>query len=217
MLIIKNKKDILLEMSLAHSGDYNFGEFSEIFNYDFFIKFNKFKYVIFDDIVNIKNKKYNLLIETDGKHIFIFNKDNNDIILSMMIEEYNTRHLDPKLIKRYNQVLIVRSIKTADKYRNKGIAKFLYQFLIDGGSSLMGDAREYDSARYLWASMNKVENIKLDILEIDKGILIHENIKLKDIYDTRVWKIIDPNDLLNKEKQIEHMDWIYKRLIAYKV
>ena len=212
--MFSSNKNLLFEMSLAIGGEFDFGEFSRHFDKRFMVIFNLRKNILFEDKFKLKDGNlYNIIAETDGHFIFIKNKETEEL---MAVIEVITKVLKKKLSTKYDNVLMIKSVKTDDKFKNKGLMKLVYLYLLSLGYSLMGDSIEYESARGLWVSLQGFQTFNTDIIDIDNDKIIHKNIKLKDINDERVWKIIDPLDLNHLDHSFKELYWIWVRLIMYK-
>ena len=208
----------LLEMSLGITGDYNFGKTEDLINFNFLTKFRNNSEVIFDKEVELKRGiKYNIIIETDGNTALIYNKDEVELMGYLQFHGIDISKFNYKYRNKYSNPLSITAVQTEEKYRNKGLMSFVYQFLIDNGNSIVGDAKEYDNARKLWLSMNKLTKYKLDVIDISRSEVLIEGITLKDIYDNRVWKILDPHQINGYLKNLRERQILFTRLIAYKV
>lgn len=212
--MFSSNSNLLFEMSLAVGGEFDFGEFSRHFDKRFMAIFNLRKNILFKDNFKLKDgKNYKVIAETDGHFIFIKNLETEEL---MAVIEVITKVLKKNLSTKYENVLMIKSVKTDDKFKNKGLMKLVYLYLLSLNYSLMGDAIEYESARGLWVSLQGFQTFKTDIIDIDNDKIIYKNIKLKDINDERVWKIIDPLDLNHLDHSFKELYWIWVRLIMYK-
>ena len=212
-----NRYKKLLEMSLGVTGDYNFGKTEDLLNFNFLNNFRKNSEIICDQEIKLKgNEKYNIIIETDGGIAIIYDKDSGELMGYMQFHGVDISNFDYKHKIKYSDPISITAVQTEEKYRNKGLMSFVYQFIIDNGNSIIGDAKEYDNARKLWLSMNKLSKYKLDVIDISKSEVLIEGITLKDIYDNRVWKIIDPHQINGYLKNLREKQILFTRLIAYK-
>ena len=209
-----NITSVLSEMSIAHGGEFDFGDITKIFNERYFKLFQARKYILFTKEIKLKdNNIYNISVETDGIHILVLNKEDNSLMAAI---EIRARLLKQNLSKLYHNVISIKSVKVLDKYKNKGLMKKVYLGLLDLGYSIMGDGVEYESARGLWVSLQGFQNFKTDILDIDNDKVLYKDIKLKDINDKRVWLYVDPDELRQREYSFKERYWVWVRLIMYK-
>lgn len=210
-----NITSVLSEMSIAHGGEFDFGDITKIFNERYFKLFQARKHILFTKEIKLKdNSIYNISVETDGIHILVLNKEDDDSLMAAI--EIRARLLKQNLSKLYHNVISIKSVKVLDKYKNKGLMKKVYLGLLDLGYSIMGDGVEYESARGLWVSLQGFQNFKTDILDIDNDKVLYKDIKLKDINDKRVWLYIDPDELRQREYSFKERYWVWVRLIMYK-
>ena len=209
-----NITSVLSEMSIAHGGEFDFGDITKIFNERYFKLFRARKHILFTKEIKLKdNSIYNISVETDGIHILVLNKEDNSLMAAI---EIRARLLKQNLSKLYHNVISIKSVKVLDKYKNKGLMKKVYLGLLDLGYSIMGDGVEYESARGLWVSLQGFQNFKTDILDIDNDKVLYKDIKLKDINDKRVWLYVDPDELRQREYSFKERYWVWVRLIMYK-
>ena len=209
-----NITSVLSEMSIAHGGEFDFGDITKIFNERYFKLFQARKHILFTKEIKLKdNSIYNISVETDGIHILVLNKEDNSLMAAI---EIRARLLKQNLSKLYHNVISIKSVKVLDKYKNKGLMKKVYLGLLDLGYSIMGDGVEYESARGLWVSLQGFQNFKTDILDIDNDKVLYKDIKLKDINDKRVWLYVDPDELRQREYSFKERYWVWVRLIMYK-
>ena len=210
-----NITSVLSEMSIAHGGEFDFGDITKIFNERYFKLFQARKHILFTKEIKLKdNSIYNISVETDGIHILVLNKEDDGILMAAI--EIRARLLKQNLSKLYHNVISIKSVKVLDKYKNKGLMKKVYLGLLDLGYSIMGDGVEYESARGLWVSLQGFQNFKTDILDIDNDKVLYKDIKLKDINDKRVWLYVDPDELRQREYSFKERYWVWVRLIMYK-
>ena len=210
-----NITSVLSEMSIAHGGEFDFGDITKIFNERYFKLFQARKHILFTKEIKLKdNSIYNISVETDGIHILVLNKEDDDSLMAAI--EIRARLLKQNLSKLYHNVISIKSVKVLDKYKNKGLMKKVYLGLLDLGYSIMGDGVEYESARGLWVSLQGFQNFKTDILDIDNDKVLYKDIKLKDINDKRVWLYVDPDELRQREYSFKERYWVWVRLIMYK-
>ena len=210
-----NITSVLSEMSIAHGGEFDFGDITKIFNERYFKLFQARKHILFTKEIKLKdNSIYNISVETDGIHILVLNKEDDDILMAAI--EIRARLLKQNLSKLYHNVISIKSVKVLDKYKNKGLMKKVYLGLLDLGYSIMGDGVEYESARGLCVSLQGFQNFKTDILDIDNDKVLYKDIKLKDINDKRVWLYVDPDELRQREYSFKERYWVWVRLIMYK-
>ena len=210
-----NITSVLSEMSIAHGDEFDFGDITKIFNERYFKLFQARKHILFTKEIKLKdNSIYNISVETDGIHILVLNKEDDDSLMAAI--EIRARLLKQNLSKLYPNVISIKSVKVLDKYKNKGLMKKVYLGLLDLGYSIMGDGVEYESARGLWVSLQGFQNFKTDILDIDNDKVLYKDIKLKDINDKRVWLYVDPDELRQREYSFKERYWVWVRLIMYK-
>ena len=210
-----NITSVLSEMSIAHGGEFDFGDITKIFNERYFKLFQARKHILFTKEIKLKdNSIYNISVETDGIHILVLNKEDDYSLMAAI--EIRARLLKQNLSKLYHNVISIKSVKVLDKYKNKGLMKKVYLGLLDLGYSIMGDGVEYESARGLWVSLQGFQNFKTDILDIDNDKVLYKDIKLKDINDKRVWLYVDPDELRQREYSFKERYWVWVRLIMYK-
>ena len=179
----------LTEMAIAKDGNYDFGNLDYIGNgervlSDFFYKeLKKVEYkgetYSIGKYKETKKPTYYLLTkrvyDEDSK------KERNRVLVAMSLEFIQT----PRGFN-YKNIAIVRGVETDREMRGGGFATLLYKHLVnDIGITLMGD-EQYLGARNLWVALSNTNGI-VDIIDLDKKIIIERNVSLKDALDPRIW------------------------------
>ena len=182
---IKEEQE-LLEMAYMKDGDFNFGHQLEIIK-------NRFRNL--QESQKINSIKHTFKIDDKNFNIHFLGEfliTSNELL--EIVNIIGIKHVTfPKYLHSiYNgYILCVNAMETEQKYRKMGIAKSVISFLINEGFFIMGDSIEYENARKLWLSLNKIENYKLDIVSIEEDKILFSGVKLKDIYDNRLWTLED--------------------------
>lgn len=93
----------------------------------------------------------------------------------------------------YKQLMNVDGVMTKDTMRGNGLAKFMYQYLVDKlYYTILGDEIQYHKARLIWASLSKLAGLVVDIIDIDADKIIEKDVELyhgeaDHDFDERVW------------------------------
>ena len=213
-----DKYGSLLEISLGVTGDFDFGNSKQLLTKRFYMVFNSTKKLLYSGNVTLKDKQtYHIEIYGNDDTILISNKYNRELMGIIQYKKLDFSNFKSIYKIRYKDPISIVAVKTEEKYRNKGLMSFVYQFLIDNKHSLVGDVKEYDNARRLWLSMNKLKKYRLDIIDIQNSLVLHENVKLEDIHDERVWDIIDPHQINSYLMNLSCWQKLFTRLIAYPI
>ena len=206
----------LTEMAIAKDGNYDFGNLDYIGNgervlSDFFYKeLKKVEYkgetYSIGKYKETKKPTYYLLTkrvyDEDSK------KERNRVLVAMSLEFIQT----PRGFN-YKNIAIVRGVETDREMRGGGFATLLYKHLVnDIGITLMGD-EQYLGARNLWVALSNTNGI-VDIIDLDKKIIIERNVSLKDALDPRIWT--DEKLMLTGTKE-ERKIGRFRRLVLTKV
>ena len=207
----------LTEMAIAKDGNYDFGNLDYIGNgermlSDFFYKeLKKIEYkgetYSIGKYKETKKPTYYLLTkrvyDEDSK------KERNRVLVAMSLEFIQT----PRGFN-YKNIAIVRGVETDREMRGGGFATLLYKHLVnDIGITLMGDEEQYLGARNLWVALSNTNGI-VDIIDLDKKIIIKRNVSLKDALDPRIWT--DEKLMLTGTKE-ERKIGRFRRLVLTKV
>lgn len=198
------------EMSKAKEGDYDCGTTPELFfkskltDYEFKatlttnlnLEFKLFKHkksgvwiAGFDKEIPRPTGKPGYEQEVVFQQIFWINLLNVEKIANK-INKLVPRHVDPKRLYNVNGV---KSYNINDnEYTKKGIAFTVYKYLVSIGYNLLGNKEQYFGARKLWSRLSKETDVKVDIVNIESGEIIHNNIDLHHgtddwDFDTRLW------------------------------
>lgn len=220
------------EMSIAMSGDYDFGNLHYIkgglrvlsktdtsINKILFSKYNEITnellYLVkFHTDINV----YHYILCRD---YIMDDKDNNgntyqtvnrfQMIAAMQLS-------NPTMYRGFGNTLyrVVKGVEVAKEERLKGYGTFLYKLLVnDLGFHLMGDMEQYEGARRLWVDLSHNTSFKVDIVDIANGMkVLYSNVRLKDALDERVWT--DDKLMLNGSKE-ERRRGRFSRLIISRI
>lgn len=98
---------------------------------------------------------------------------------------------------KYKNLMNVDGVIVKDTVRGNGLAKYMYQYLVDNFDyTILGDEIQYHKARILWSSLSKIDTVVVDIIDIDKGIIVEKDVILHHgeadyEFDPRVWSYDD--------------------------
>ena len=213
------------EMSIARSGDYDFGNLNYIGNKAREISKNGVK-----ELLSFTYKgetlyivKYNAKLENNCRYFLLsrevpdyeneitgLNKIRHQVICAMLLQ-FSTRYRG----LNYGAFRIVKGVETHSTERNKGYGKIFYKKLVnDLGFTLMGDEEQYAGARNLWISLSNHPEFIVDIVDISNAKVIEKNVKLTDALDPRIWT--DEKLMLTGTKE-ERKIGRFRRLVLTKV
>jgi hypothetical protein len=93
----------------------------------------------------------------------------------------------------YSNVWKVDGVKVVPLQRGAEIAKSLYIYLTRTmNMSILGDSVQYFGARRLWASISKMKELKVDIIEnnyiLEEDVILYHGLE-DDDFDDRVWSL----------------------------
>ena len=77
--------------------------------------------------------------------------------------------------------------------RRRGIAKTVYKYFVkEQGWEILGDSHQYFGARRLWSRLSKELDVQVDLVDIQKKVIIEENVILHhgrydEDFDERLW------------------------------
>lgn len=208
------------EMAVMMPGEFDFTKNGML---DKYIKeYNSKDYIISNGIIIDKeiilknNIKLNLLVTRYKDNYFIINKSNNEFIGFIDI---SPNQIISRLIRsKYKNMLVISGLYIKDEYKNKGIMKYIFQYLINSGFQIVTDGTDYENSRKLILSLNGISNYRLDIID-DRNkpnYIIIPDVKLKDIYDGRLWKYFSdnpPTSIIGYQEIVKEM---LRRAIIYK-
>lgn len=86
----------------------------------------------------------------------------------------------------------VNSIAVKQELRGLGIAKEMYVWLVEQKVLILGDREQYFGARRLWATLSKMADVVVDIIDYDAETVIDRDVTLHHgqydaDFDQRVW------------------------------
>lgn len=93
----------------------------------------------------------------------------------------------------YPNLWYVSNVTTSTNMQSLGIATAMYRFLLKKESiNLLSDLNQYFGARRLWAKLSKQLDLRVDIIDTIKGVILEENVrlnqgKLDEEFDQRAW------------------------------
>ena len=228
-LLAKTKLAEVNEMSVAMSGDYDFGNLNYIKNgsrilskvdnnYSKYLLSEPFKGELLHLIkINVKR----------GGSFYVLCRDYLDSDKDEKGNTYKTTnryqmiaamHLsEEKSYRGYDKrIRVVKGVEVHDEERLKGYGTFFYKLLINNlDIHLMGDVEQYEGARKLWINLSQNPTFKVDIVNLSAGVkIIHTDVILKDALDERIWT--DEKLMLSGTKE-EKYRGRFARLILSKV
>ena len=115
-------------------------------------------------------------------------------------------------------MIVISGLYIKEEYKNNGIMKYIFQYLINSGFQIVTDGTDYENSRRLILSLNGISNYRLDIID-DRNkpnYIIIPDVKLKDIYDGRLWKYFSdnpPTSIIGYQEIVKEM---LRRAIIYK-
>jgi len=79
----------------------------------------------------------------------------------------------------YKNLMNVDGVMTREDMRGMKIGRFMYQYLANVlGYSILGDEIQYFKARLLWVRLSKMENCKVDIIDINTSEVLERDVTL---------------------------------------
>jgi hypothetical protein len=66
----------------------------------------------------------------------------------------------------YKNVYNVDGVYTKDSIQGNGYAKAFYRYFVNKGNTILGDEIQYFKARLLWASLSKMDDVVVDVIDI---------------------------------------------------
>jgi hypothetical protein len=104
----------------------------------------------------------------------------------------NLSFRDKGKVLGYSNLHKVNSIAVKQELRGLGIAKQLYVWLVGQKILILGDREQYFGARRLWATLSRMTDVVVDIIDYDAETVIARNVTLHQgqydaDFDKRVW------------------------------
>jgi hypothetical protein len=102
----------------------------------------------------------------------------------------------------HKKLINVDGVAVLKNYTNNGISTIIYKYLVNElNYTILGDKKQYFGARKLWARLSKDLDVKVDIIDIKKKELIHENIVLHhgnydEDFDKALWDYTESKEHL---------------------
>ena len=135
--------------------------------------------------------------------IFINTDEEDEEVFEVNFHIKLSERKDVKSLFKLNQkVYNVDRVEVAINKRSLGIATKIYKILVnDFNYIILGDELQFFGARRLWTRLSKSLDVVVDIIDIDKNVVIEKDAKLKHgskdwEFDKRVWsREIDKNDI----------------------
>ena len=225
---LEERREYVSEMSLGLPGEYNILEEKETIQIiklfkDLYYKDRSKLKDFFKEKIILKDKSIVYLhVYIFDMYMFFINDINNDLMGFIRRHKHTT--LPDTLRNKYGIPIIISGLFIFPKYKNKGLMKKVFQILLDSNIKIITDGVDYENARRLLLSLNGIENYRIDIIEIDgpdAGNIVINDIKLKDIYDNRLWncdneqivKLYKLSNMIIKDKLLKY---ISTRAIIYK-
>lgn len=184
---MKSTHEFLTEMPVAMNGDWYYQEcnflgsksLDFIDNWDYIDSFNY--------IENIELKLFQMKPTSNISEIeFVLGYEGIDLnyssepilrfIMVARLSLLRNEKYESKL--NIDNILQVCSIAVLEKYRKEGIAKKLYQYLVENNYNLLSDGDQYLGARRLWSRLSNNSDLIVDVVDIDKMQIIKHNVKL---------------------------------------
>ena len=97
----------------------------------------------------------------------------------------------------YKNLVNVDGVMVHKNHRGNGIAKFMYKYLVTQKHyTILSDEIQYHKARLTWASLSKMDDMIVDIIDIEHNKIIDKNVDLyhgeaDHEFDERVWSYLD--------------------------
>lgn len=143
------------------------------------------------DVYKHKSKEWFLVGRIDTTNT-------DDISFEVVFKmEFSKRPDITRIFSEYKNVVNVDGVMTKEDFRGSKIGRFMYQYFVkEFKYTILGDEIQYYKARLLWARLSKLNTVKVDIIDIDKGEVIEKDVILHHgeadyEFDERVWDYSD--------------------------
>jgi hypothetical protein len=184
----ESEDDELTEQAIAGYGDWNPVK-DRIFEKS--LKQLKAEY---DFVDNVKIGKNTLeLYKEKTSNIFVLGVTTEDFFATVFNIELKPRKDVEHLFKDYKNIVNVDGVFVEKSMRGFGIAKTMYKYFVKNMHfTILGDEIQYHKARLTWASLSKMDDMLVDIINIDTGEIIQADVALHHgeadyEFDERVW------------------------------
>jgi hypothetical protein len=150
------------------------------------------------DSVKIETEPY-LIYKYKNEHTYMIGnviKNSEDVEEFIVILQIELRHqpsIEHSFKGQYPNLYNVDGVMVKENKRGKGLGTFMYQYLNNKlNITLLGDENQYFKARLLWSKLSRLDNVIVDIVDIDNGIVLDTNVTLHHgegdwEFDERVW------------------------------
>lgn len=107
------------------------------------------------------------------------------------------RRKDLESVFKYKNIVNIDGVIVEKNMRGYGIAKFMYKYFVNElDFSILGDEIQYHKARLTWASLSKMDDVIVDIIDIEHDKVIEKDVVLHHgevdyDFDERVWDYAD--------------------------
>ena len=111
--------------------------------------------------------------------------------------EFSKRPDITRMFSIYKNTVNVDGVMTREDMRGSKIGRFMYQYFVNKlDYTLLSDEIQYHKARLLWARLSKLDTVIVDIINLDKEVIVEKNItvhhgELDHEFDPRVWDYSD--------------------------
>jgi len=112
-----------------------------------------------------------------------------EVIFSISLKRYKA--VEKKL--GYKNLINVEGVAVLENYTHKEISSIIYKYLVNEKKyTILGDKEQYFGARKLWARLSKELDVEVDIIDIEKKTIVHQNIILHhgnydEDFDNSLW------------------------------
>jgi len=106
---------------------------------------------------------------------------------------YLTRMNSLETKTHYKRMISVAGVAVTKEHEDKGLGKFMYRYLVNElNYTVVGDKQQYFGARKLWSRLSKELDLTVDIIDIEKYIVVFKDVVLHhgnydSDFDERLW------------------------------
>lgn len=195
---VKSFEEIISEMSVAGYGDWSPSK-EMIGTKSAIIVKNKWKYI---QKFTTRSNRELTIYKSPKKYMYIageFKKTSNNESLFEIDFQINLseRKSIQHSFKYKKSIMNVDGVQVKENFQGDAISYNVYKILAKHeGFNILGDETQYFGARRLWSRLSKSIDIIMDIIDIDKDIIVEKDVKvyhgdLDYEFDKRVWNYDD--------------------------
>lgn len=109
----------------------------------------------------------------------------------------------------YHNLHEIDGITVEKNNRGAGLASMMYKWLIDNGIVLISDHEQYFGGRKLWASLARLVDIVVDVVDLDKQQILEKNVV---IHHGKEDHEFDPKYYSYDETKRAHIRFVMKKI-----